>query len=156
MTIKLSMITSTRSPRLRASWKASHVAATIAATYAIPYQRISSGPRARATGLGVKSIMVGTVYRAARSGSRAGHGPYTDPAPGCSHRRRTRTRAPRVRLTDMNSPREGPEMPFYFFFGLLGLVIGGLVTWFFIAGLRPSEENPEPGTTPSNNRHEQP
>jgi hypothetical protein len=88
--------------------------------------------------------MVGTVYRAARSGSRAGHGPYTDPAPGCSHRRRTRTRAPRVRLTDMNSPREGPEMPFYFFFGLLGLVIGGLVTWFFIAD-HPFESTETPG-----------
>jgi hypothetical protein len=24
-------------------------------------------------------------------------------------------------------------MPFYFFFGLLGLVVGGLVTWFVLA-----------------------
>jgi hypothetical protein len=24
-------------------------------------------------------------------------------------------------------------MPFYFFFGLLGLVVGGLVTWFLLA-----------------------
>src|ERR1035437_2469061 len=35
-------------------------------------------------------------------------------------------------------------MPFYFFFGLLGLVIGGLVTWFFLAN-HPFESLETPG-----------
>jgi hypothetical protein len=35
-------------------------------------------------------------------------------------------------------------MPFYFFFGLLGLVIGGLVTWFFLAD-HPFESPETPG-----------
>jgi len=39
---------------------------------------------------------------------------------------------------------EGPEMPFYFFFGLLGLVIGGLMTWFFLAD-HPFESIETPG-----------
>ncbi|MGA2513856.1 MAG: hypothetical protein ABSG37_09600 [Candidatus Limnocylindrales bacterium] len=39
---------------------------------------------------------------------------------------------------------EGPEMPFYFYFGLLGLVIGGLVTWFFLAD-HPFESLETPG-----------
>ena len=43
-----------------------------------------------------------------------------------------------------NRPTEGPEMPFYFFFGLLGLVIGGLLTWFFLAD-HPFESLETPG-----------
>ena len=35
-------------------------------------------------------------------------------------------------------------MPFYFFFGLLGLVIGGLLTWFFLAD-HPFESLETPG-----------
>jgi len=35
-------------------------------------------------------------------------------------------------------------MPFYFFFGLLGLVIGGLLTWFFLAD-HPFEATETPG-----------
>ena len=35
-------------------------------------------------------------------------------------------------------------MPFYFFFGLLGLVIGGLLTWFFLAD-HPFESVETPG-----------
>lgn len=35
-------------------------------------------------------------------------------------------------------------MPFYFFFGLLGLVIGGLMTWFFLAD-HPFESLETPG-----------
>jgi hypothetical protein len=35
-------------------------------------------------------------------------------------------------------------MPFYFFFGLLGLVIGGLLTWFFLAE-HPFETPETPG-----------
>lgn len=35
-------------------------------------------------------------------------------------------------------------MPFYFFFGLLGLVIGGLLTWFFLAD-HPFESIETPG-----------
>jgi hypothetical protein len=35
-------------------------------------------------------------------------------------------------------------MPFYFFFGLLGLVIGALVTWFFVAD-HPFESVETPG-----------
>jgi hypothetical protein len=35
-------------------------------------------------------------------------------------------------------------MPFYFFFGLLGLVIGGLLTWFFLAE-HPFETLETPG-----------
>jgi len=35
-------------------------------------------------------------------------------------------------------------MPFYFFFGLLGLVIGGLVAWFFLAD-HPFESMETPG-----------
>jgi hypothetical protein len=35
-------------------------------------------------------------------------------------------------------------MPFYFFFGLLGLVIGGLMTWFFLAE-HPFETLETPG-----------
>jgi hypothetical protein len=36
------------------------------------------------------------------------------------------------------------EMPYYFFFGLLGLVIGGLLTWFFLAD-HPFESIETPG-----------
>ena len=36
-------------------------------------------------------------------------------------------------------------MPFYFFFGLLGLVIGGLLTWFFLAD-HPFESLETPGS----------
>src|ERR1035437_1568270 len=43
----------------------------------MPYQRISREPIARATGFGVKSIMVGTVYRAAPFGSRISRSSYT-------------------------------------------------------------------------------
>src|SRR5450759_1332829 len=57
-TMRPSMSMSVRSPRWRARRKASQAPAAMAATYAMPYQRISSGPTARATGLGVKSIMV--------------------------------------------------------------------------------------------------
>ena len=35
-------------------------------------------------------------------------------------------------------------MPFYFFFGLVGLVIGGLLTWFFLAD-HPFESLETPG-----------
>ena len=35
-------------------------------------------------------------------------------------------------------------MPFYFFFGLLGLVIGGLLVWFFLAD-HPFESMEMPG-----------
>lgn len=35
-------------------------------------------------------------------------------------------------------------MPYYFFFGLLGLVIGGLLTWFFLAD-HPFESLETPG-----------
>jgi hypothetical protein len=35
-------------------------------------------------------------------------------------------------------------MPFYFFFGLLGLVIGGLIAWFFLAD-HPFESLETPG-----------
>lgn len=35
-------------------------------------------------------------------------------------------------------------MPFYFFFGLLGLVVGGLLTWFFLAE-HPFETLETPG-----------
>jgi hypothetical protein len=35
-------------------------------------------------------------------------------------------------------------MPFYFFFGILGLVIGGLLTWFFLAD-HPFESLEAPG-----------
>lgn len=35
-------------------------------------------------------------------------------------------------------------MPFYFFFGILGLVIGGLVAWFFMAD-HPFETPETPG-----------
>jgi hypothetical protein len=35
-------------------------------------------------------------------------------------------------------------MPFYFFFGLLGLVAGGLITWFFLAE-HPFESLETPG-----------
>jgi hypothetical protein len=35
-------------------------------------------------------------------------------------------------------------MPFYFFFGLVGLVIGGLLTWFFLAD-HPFEALETPG-----------
>jgi len=35
-------------------------------------------------------------------------------------------------------------MPFYFFFGLLGLVVGGLVTWFVLAN-HPFESLETPG-----------
>jgi hypothetical protein len=35
-------------------------------------------------------------------------------------------------------------MPFYFFFGLLGLVIGGLLAWFFLAD-HPFESIETPG-----------
>jgi hypothetical protein len=35
-------------------------------------------------------------------------------------------------------------MPFYFFFGLLGLVIGALLTWFFLAD-HPFESLETPG-----------
>ncbi|HEX7490865.1 MAG TPA: hypothetical protein VF337_04075 [Candidatus Limnocylindrales bacterium] len=35
-------------------------------------------------------------------------------------------------------------MPFYFFFGILGLVIGGLLTWFFLAD-HPFESLETPG-----------
>jgi hypothetical protein len=35
-------------------------------------------------------------------------------------------------------------MPFYFFFGLLGLVIGGLLVWFFLAD-HPFESLETPG-----------
>ncbi len=35
-------------------------------------------------------------------------------------------------------------MPFYFFFGVLGLVIGGLVSWFFMAD-HPFETPETPG-----------
>ena len=35
-------------------------------------------------------------------------------------------------------------MPFYFFFGLLGLVIGGLLAWFFLAD-HPFESTETPG-----------
>lgn len=35
-------------------------------------------------------------------------------------------------------------MPFYFFFGLLGLVIGGLLAWFFLAD-HPFESLETPG-----------
>jgi hypothetical protein len=35
-------------------------------------------------------------------------------------------------------------MPYYFFFGLLGLVIGGLLTWFFLAD-HPFESIETPG-----------
>jgi hypothetical protein len=35
-------------------------------------------------------------------------------------------------------------MPFYFFFGLLGLVVGGLLTWFFLAE-HPFESLETPG-----------
>jgi hypothetical protein len=35
-------------------------------------------------------------------------------------------------------------MPFYFFFGLLGLLIGGLLTWFFLAD-HPFESLETPG-----------
>jgi hypothetical protein len=35
-------------------------------------------------------------------------------------------------------------MPFYFFFGLLGLVIGGLLVWFFLAD-HPFESFETPG-----------
>jgi hypothetical protein len=35
-------------------------------------------------------------------------------------------------------------MPFYFFFGLLGLVAGGLITWFFVAE-HPFESLETPG-----------
>jgi hypothetical protein len=53
--------------------------------------------------------------------------------------------APRIEaFIDDCCPREGPEMPFYFFFGLLGLVIGGLVTWFFLAD-HPFESLETPG-----------
>jgi hypothetical protein len=40
--------------------------------------------------------------------------------------------------------RKGHEMPFYFFFGLLGLVIGGLLVWFFLAD-HPFESFETPG-----------
>jgi hypothetical protein len=40
--------------------------------------------------------------------------------------------------------RKGPEMPFYFFFGLLGLLIGALLTWFFLAD-HPFESIETPG-----------
>jgi hypothetical protein len=39
---------------------------------------------------------------------------------------------------------EGLPMPFYFFFGLLGLVVGGLLTWFFLAE-HPFESLETPG-----------
>lgn len=35
-------------------------------------------------------------------------------------------------------------MPYYFFFGLLGLVIGGVLTWFFLAD-HPFESVETPG-----------
>jgi hypothetical protein len=35
-------------------------------------------------------------------------------------------------------------MPYYFFFGLLGLVIGGLVAWYFVAD-HPFESTETPG-----------
>jgi len=35
-------------------------------------------------------------------------------------------------------------MPYYFFFGLLGLVIGGVLTWFFLAD-HPFESLETPG-----------
>lgn len=35
-------------------------------------------------------------------------------------------------------------MPFYFFFGILGLVVGGLITWFFVAD-HPFESRETPG-----------
>ena len=35
-------------------------------------------------------------------------------------------------------------MPYYFFFGLLGLVIGGMLTWFFLAD-HPFESIETPG-----------
>jgi hypothetical protein len=35
-------------------------------------------------------------------------------------------------------------MPYYFFFGLLGLIIGGLLTWFFLAD-HPFESVETPG-----------
>jgi hypothetical protein len=47
-------------------------------------------------------------------------------------------------LVDDNRPKEGPGMPFYFFFGILGLVIGSLVTWFFLAD-HPFESMETPG-----------
>jgi hypothetical protein len=35
-------------------------------------------------------------------------------------------------------------MPFYFFFGILGLVVGGLIAWFFVAD-HPFESRETPG-----------
>jgi hypothetical protein len=52
--------------------------------------------------------------------------------------------APPRNLSVTTAPRKGQEMPFYFFFGLLGLVIGGLLTWFFLAD-HPFESIETPG-----------
>ena len=91
ITIKASTIMSVRSPRRRASRVASQAPATMATTYAIPYQRISSESIEKAIGLGVKSIMVASVYPDPPVGRRAvdlaprtwtqavrPHGSYTD------------------------------------------------------------------------------
>jgi hypothetical protein len=64
----------------------------------------------------------------------------TLPGPAIEHNRPEQV----TRLGHDHRAREGPDMPFYFFFGLLGLVIGGLATWFFVAD-HPFESLETPG-----------
>jgi hypothetical protein len=47
-------------------------------------------------------------------------------------------------VTTQPAPREGPEMPFYFFCLLLGMLIGALFTWFLLAE-HPFESREAPG-----------